>query len=171
VKNLPSHTFSQFILKFPEASLPLTLTEESIHAMQSNDSLTAEMIEQFIGAQEVSDHDALTEYIACFRIPETPDFHAVVLWKAALMTYEYILATFNKKGELISHATIAGLKSDGESVIRSVATIDSDWIIQIVEGDQKLGDPDYDAQSSKAYHMEILATGEIIFLLDEDELI
>ncbi|MDX1477330.1 MAG: hypothetical protein R3301_06460 [Saprospiraceae bacterium] len=165
---LPVHTFAQFIERFPEVGLPVTLTDESISGFQDNDPLSASMVAQFI----VQDPDAegeFVEYVPCFRIPETHDFHAVVLWRGDLMKYHYLLVTYDKKGHLISSATIAGIESDGASILRSVTTIDEEWVLHIVEGEHDAEASLYTPTNSRAYRMELLATGEIIFLLDEME--
>ena len=116
------------------------------------------MIHQFIDDQE----DEFTEYIACLRIAKTHDFHAVIYWKAALMNYQYVLATYDKRGKLIDKSVIAGTYSDGKSLTKSVATIEDDWLIYIVSGQTAADDPSYDASTSNAFNLELLATGEII---------
>ena len=152
-------SFQHFIEKFPEIELPVTFTDESaIEFSKNNDPLPSQMIHQFIDDQE----DDFTEYIACIRIPKTDDFHAIIYWKAALMNYQYILATYDKKGKLIDKSVIAGTYSDGKSLTRSVATIEDDWIIYIVSGQTAADTPSYDATTSNVFNLELLATGEII---------
>ena len=92
------------------------------------------MIEQYITPIETEEEDEYTEYVPCFSIPETHEFFAVVYWKGALMNYQYILATFSKKGELIDRRVIGGTFSDGEMLVKSVVTIEDDWIIYVVSG-------------------------------------
>jgi hypothetical protein len=155
----PKIIFQHFLEKFPEIKLPVTFTDESaIEFSKNNDPIPAQMIHQFIDDQE----DGFTEYIACVRIPKTLDFHAIVYWKAALMNYQYVLATYDKKGKLIDKSVIAGTYSDGKSLTRSVATIDEDWMIYIVSGQTAADAPSYDASTSNAFDLELLATGEII---------
>ena len=151
--------FEDFLEKFPEIELPVTLSDESaIEFSKNNDPIPVLMIQQFID----QDDDELTEYIACLRIPKTDDFHAVIYWKAALMTYQYVLATYSKNGVLIDKSVIAGTYSDGKSLTKSVATIDEDWIIYIVTGKAAADAPTYDASTSNVFNLELLATGEII---------
>ena len=152
-------SFQHFIEKFPEIELPVIFTDESaIEFSKNNDPLPSQMIHQFIDDQE----DDFTEYIACIRIPKTHDFHAIIYWKAALMNYHYVLATYDKKGKLIDKSVIAGTYSDGKSLTKSVATIDEDWIIYIVSGQTAADAPSYNATTSNAFNLELLATGEII---------
>ena len=157
------HAFKDFLDKFPEISLPVTLTEESHHDFsRTNDPIPAAMIEQFLLHIETGEVDEFTEYIPCFRIPETHGFHAIVYWKAGLMTYEYTLLTFNKDGLSIDKKVIAGTKVDGERLHRTVATIEDDWIIYCVRGVAPANEPTYDPSTSESLHLELLATGEII---------
>ena len=156
----PKVRFEYFLEKFPEIELPVTLTDDSaMEFSQKNDPLPPQMIRQFIGN---ADDDEFTEYIACMRIPKTYDFHAIIYWKAALMHYQYVLATYTKKGELIDKSVIAGTYSDGKSLTKSVATIEEDWIIYIVSGQAAADAPTYDASTSNAFNLELLATGKII---------
>ncbi len=155
----PKISFHQFLEKFPEIELPVTLTDEKITEFSAvNDPLPQLMIRQFIS----DDDDEFTEYIACLRIPQTHDFHAVIYWKASLMNYQYVLATYSKTGTLIDKSVIAGTYSDGNSVTRSVATIEEDWIIYIVSGKTKVAASAYDASTSNVFNLELLATGQII---------
>ena len=159
MQNKPKISFEHFLEKFPEIELPVTFTDESaIEFSKNNEPLPIQMIHQFIDEQE----DEFTEYIACMRIPKTLDFHAVIYWKAALMNYQYVLVTYDKKGKLIDKSVIAGTYSDGKSLTRSVATIEDDWLIYIVSGQAAADAPTYDASTSNAFNLELLATGEII---------
>lgn len=160
MQNKPKISFEHFLEKFPEIELPVTFTDESaIEFSKKNEPLPPQMIQQFI---ESGDTDEFTEYIACMRIPNTHDFYAIIYWKAALMNYQYVLATYDKKGKLIDKSVIAGTYSDGKSLTKSVATIEDDWLIYIVSGQAAADAPTYDASTSNAFNLELLATGEII---------
>lgn len=155
--------FGHFLEKFPVIELPVTLTEESATAFsKTNDPLSAHLIEEYILPIEPDGVDDFTEFVACIRIPDTHGFFGVVYWKAGLMNYQYILATFSKTGELIDRKVIAGTYSDGDMLIQSVATIEEDWIIYVVSGKTSANATSYDASSSKSFDLELLATGEII---------
>ena len=152
-------SFEYFLEKFPEIELPVTLSDDSASEFsKKNDPLPAQMIQEFIDDQE----DEFTEYIACLRISNTHDFHAIIYWKAALLNYQYILTTYDKKGKLIDKSVIAGTYSDGKSLTKSVATIEEDWIIYIVSGQTAANTSTYDPTTSNAFNLELLATGEII---------
>jgi len=131
-------TFKGFLSKFPPVEFPITLGNDSHHIFsQTNDPLNTLLIEQYIALMEGPIADDFTEVIPCFSIPNTFEFHAIVYWKAGLMDYQYILATFTKDGQPISRKVIGGTYSDGESITQSIATIDSDWTIHIVTGQFK----------------------------------
>ena len=152
-------SFEHFLDKFPEIELPITLSDDSaIEFSKNNDPLPSQMIQEFIDDQE----DEFTEYIACLRIPKTLDIHAIIYWKAALLNYQYILATYTKNGKLIDKSVIAGTYSDGKSLTKSVATIEEDWIIYIVSGQSAANASTYDPTTSNAFNLELLTTGEII---------
>ncbi|MCB0592773.1 MAG: hypothetical protein H6557_11415 [Lewinellaceae bacterium] len=162
-KKPPMVSFSHFLEKFPVVELPITLAEEAHHAFSlKNDPLPALMIEQFILPLEVREVDDYTEFIPCMRIPDTQEFHAIIYWRAGLLNYQYTLACFTKKGELIDKRVIAGTFSDGQALTASVATIDEDWIISVVSGEAGAGQKLYDPSSSTAYQLELLPEGRIV---------
>ncbi|MFK7809528.1 MAG: hypothetical protein AB8F74_17120 [Saprospiraceae bacterium] len=157
-------TFIHFLDKFPEIELPITLSEDSHHDFsKTNKPLSADMTREFLANLETVEIDEYTEYIPCFSIPETHGFHAIVYFKAGLMTYEYVLITFNKDGISIDKKTIAGTKVEGDQLHRTVATIEDDWIIYCVRGTTAADNPVYDSSTSESLHLELLATGEIIY--------
>ena len=167
---LPGIKFSDFITRFPVVELPVTLNEDSISYFgNANDPFQPELVRTYLEPGMGGNDDGMTEYVPCFKLPETHDFHAVVFWKSGLLKYEFILSTFSKDGQLISSATLAGMTSDGRDLLRSVATIDEDWKIHIVEGEQSAVEGQYSPYNTRAYQMELLSTGEIIFLLTGGE--
>lgn len=144
--------------------MPITLGEDSHHVFGTeNDPLNDVLIEQFIHPLEaVTPDDEFTEYVPCFGIADTEQFIALVWWKAELLNYEYVLATFTLKGEPISHQTIAGTRVQDGKVHRSVATINAEYEIAIAEGVSDDGNLLFDASSSKTRFLEILINGEIV---------
>jgi hypothetical protein len=70
--------------------------------------------------------------------------------------------TLNKLGDVISRKSIASTIVHGQTIKKSIASIDPDYIITIIAGHSEGGE-DYDAEQSQSYSMEILPTGEIIF--------
>ena len=166
-----AQSFKIFLKHFSKEKLPITFSDENIgYFDRKNTPLGADVIRQFLLQDESStedDDEDLTEYIACIIIPDTKDFHAVVYWRGKLLEYDYILASYDKNGVLINRKVIAGLRSDGQSVKRSVATIDEDWIINIIVGEQDQQEELYDPLKSQPMAMELMGTGEIIFSLQD----
>ncbi len=158
----PSARLDALLEFFPTVQLPVTLTDEThLEFSSANEPLPALLIEQFILPYELEEFDDMTEYIACFRIPETHDFHAIVIWRAGLMSYTYSLMTFTKKGELIDKRVIAGTFYDGTHLTQSVATIDEDWEILVMTG-QTIGNERYNPANSRVTRLELLPEGQII---------
>jgi hypothetical protein len=169
MKKQPVFNFKDFLNFFPVVDLPVNLTDESIFAFQhENAPLPQAMINQFILPIEEGSYDEYTEFVPCFQLHDTHQFSAIVYWKAQLLQYQYILATFDESYKFITSAVIAGTQSNGDQILQSVAHIDEDWIIHIVEGLQSANSSAYDPENSKNFNMEILATGEIIFSLNDE---
>lgn len=163
--------FKQFLSFFPEIEMPVILTDENLSVFsKENKVLPGPLVSEFIGSHDNSEADVFTEYIPCFRIPNTENFVGIVYWKAQLLNYEYHLVTYDLKGNFITGKVIAGIISNGNTLIKSVATIDEDWIIHIVTGEDDVRSPNYVADSSKAFTMELLSTGDIIFSLNDEEI-
>jgi len=159
-------TFAQFLNKFPEVELPITFTDETLQEFSRvNDPLPAPMIYQFMGEEEKLEDSEFVEYVACCRLPKTYDIHAIVYWKADLMNYEFTLATFDKKGKSIQKRVIAGTKLEQDLLVRSVATIDAEWMIYVVGGIADKNGNNFDPSSSQSLQLELLADGKIVAVL------
>ncbi|MBK9012711.1 MAG: hypothetical protein IPM82_00720 [Saprospiraceae bacterium] len=157
-------TFNQFVQLFPEEKLPISITEESASEFSlENEPLPQKAIDEFLLPLE-PDSDELTEFVPGFRIPDLKDVHAILYWKAGLLNYQYVLATFEKSGKLIDKQVIAGTISDGKSIVRSVARIDEDMTIYMVSGMFEGSEEDYDANQSMAKELELLPDGRMIEL-------
>lgn len=157
--------FPEFLKFFPEIELPVTITEESILEFNKfNKALPTQLIEEFIIPIE-TEIDEYTEFVPCLQL-KGDEFYAILYWRGMLLSYEYILVTFDKKGNHISRKIVSGTKVENENLIKSVCMIDEDHIIHIMVGGQKKED-EYDAQNSRAMNMEILASGDIIFSLQD----
>lgn len=163
-------SFGQFLEFFPEVELPVILSDENLSIFsKENTALPLPMIQEYIAKYDNTEPDEYTEYIPCFRIPNTDNFVGIVYWKGQLMNYEYHLVTFDTRGKFITGKVIGGIISNGTSLIKSVAQIDEDWVIHVVSGEDSATNPNYKAEMSKAYSMELLSTGDIIFSLSDDE--
>ncbi|HMQ47761.1 MAG TPA: hypothetical protein PKA00_10040 [Saprospiraceae bacterium] len=153
--------FQHFLHLFPEVELPFTLGEHDHHTFSmQNTPISGSIIQEYVLPIEEEDPDEFTEFVACLKIPATKDFHAIVYWKAALMDYRYVLATFNKKGVLIDKLVIAGTFYQDKALTSSVAKIDEDWTIYVVSGQSV--DSSFDPSSSTIRQFELLPEGRII---------
>ena len=165
----PAITFDKFLSAFPEHELPVSLTEESVLEFErQNDPLPEILVDAYVEAQEGEEYE-LIDYVPCFRIPATHDIHAVVIWRGDVLKHEYILVTFDKEGNQIASGTIAGMKVEGDSILRSVATIEENWMIYVVEGSQVNDDKHYSPTATNTFQMELLATGEIVVHTQPEE--
>lgn len=154
--------FQDFLLKFPEVELPVTLSDETLAVFsKENEPMASIMAHQYINIFEEQEMDDMTEYIPCFKVPNTENFHAVVYWKAELLNYQFVLITYDKSGNFIDSRTLAGTTSNGELVIQSVATFGEDWSIYIVSGAQEVQAAIYDAGTSTTTELELGPDGVI----------
>ena len=150
---------------FPETELPIIVSEDYLSEYETNaDPFPQVFIDEVLLEWE-KDADEFTEFIPCFRLPKEEKFNAIVYWKGALLRYDFILVTLDKNGELINKKSIASTIVNDNVIKKSVASIEPDLIINIIAG-QTLDGEEYDASMSKAFAMEVLPTGEIIFALD-----
>lgn len=160
-----SNAFSEFLERFPPIPMPVVLGEDTHHIFsQENKPLPEALAAQFIQPYEeqTTDADDLVEYVPCFAIEGTEHFAAVVWWKAGLLVYEYVLATFTPRGELIDRRVIAYTRVEGDRVHRAMATIDEDWNIFIAEGEASSADDSFDPTTSRMRELELMLDGKIV---------
>ena len=162
MKEVKPITFKQFSARFPSLKLPITLSEESQrHFSEQNQPLPAQMILEFLEPIQATPSDEYTEFMACCSIPKTKGFHAIIYWKAGLLTYQYTLATFTSKGVLIDQQEIAGTKIHNDIIARTVATIDETWNIFIVGGVEYAADSTFDGTKSESIQFTLSDNGQI----------
>jgi hypothetical protein len=147
---------------FPETELPVMISEDHLVDFEATTTPFPQAFIDEVILQWEREQDEFTEFMPCFRLPTQEKYAALVYWKASLLSYDFILVTLSKRCELISRKIIASTIVRDNRISKSVASIDPDMIISIMAG-QSLADGDYDAASSKAYSMEILPSGEVIF--------
>ena len=150
---------------FPETELPVLISEDHLSEFEINSDPFPQVFIDEVLLDWEKDADEFTEFIPCFRLPKEEKFNAIVYWKGALLRYDFVLVTLDKNGELINKKSIASTIVNDNVIKKSVASIEPDLIINIVAG-QTLDGEEYDASMSKAFAMEILPTGEIIFAMD-----
>ncbi|MBK8349623.1 MAG: hypothetical protein IPL08_19220 [Saprospiraceae bacterium] len=150
---------------FPETSLPILLSDDYLSEYEAGSDPFPQAFLDEIMMEWEKEADEFTEYIPVFRLPKEEKFYTVIYWKAGLLRYDFILVTLDKQGELINKKSIASTIINDNIIKKSVASIEPDLIINIIAG-QTLDGEEYDASMSKAFAMEILPSGEIIFSLD-----
>ncbi len=157
-------TFENFVSRFEEITLPITIgTETHLDISSQIDPLPVEMIETFILQRtDFPELDEFTEVVPVMKVADTTDFHALILWRAALLEYEYWLMTYDKRGTFLDKKRIAGTKALKDVLLQAVVTINQDWSILIVQGGVSTTDRSgFDAAKTLNYHYQILEDGHI----------
>jgi hypothetical protein len=168
VNKVPTASFSEFIEFFPLLELPFNLLPDISMIPTDSLPLPGPLLDTYILPFEGEEVDEFTEYIPYGRISGTKDFHALIYWKAGVMQYEFILATYNFEGMPLSHAIIGGLRLDGEGILYSVAVIHEDLSITIAEA---LADENKESNldDTNTYQMTINSTGQISYGSNEED--
>jgi hypothetical protein len=162
----PQVPVSEFLDFFPVVELPVTITADLHHTFsQRNEPFPRTVIDQYLVPLEYGEVDELTEFVPCFRLPNTFNMHAIVYWKASLMQYEYVLVSISEQGTVIDKKVIAGTSTDGDSLTTSVTTIEDDFEILILSGHTQEDDfAKFTGANSKAARFELLPEGQIVSL-------
>lgn len=141
--------------------MPVTLGEDTHHTFSNeNEPLSDGLIGQFILPLESEPADEFTEYVPCFAIDCDEPYIALVWWKAQLLNYEYWLATFTEKGQLIDRRAVAYTKVVAGKIRRAVATIDEELAIVVAKGEAEEQD-EFSASDSEFTQIEIRPDGSI----------
>ena len=106
--------------------------------------------------------DEFTEFMACFSIPDTKKYHAIVYWQASLEGNAFFLATFSKAGNLLDHRLIAGTLYLEDGMKQLVCSIGKDWTIHRVEGMLGANGEIIKVDDPKITFMQLTLEGEII---------
>ncbi|MEO6132946.1 MAG: hypothetical protein ABIQ02_13950 [Saprospiraceae bacterium] len=169
MNKIPTARFTEFIEYFPLLEPPFSLLSDISEIPSSSLPLPAIMLEEFILPFEGDEADEFTEYIPYCRISGTKGFQALIYWKASVLKYEFILATYGDDGHLISHAIVGGLLADKEGILHSVAIINKDLTIIIAEGLTVSENVSLDLKNTNTYQMAILPDGFIRYDLNEED--
>lgn len=160
--------FAGFLEHFPEIALPASLLPDLATIPSDRPPVPGAMIDFFILPFEATEQeDDYTEYVPYGRLTGPKDFHALVYWKAGVLRYEFILATYSLSGEPLSHAIIGGLRYEEEGALHSVAVIYEDLRITIAEGLLENGISL--GEATQSYHMMIAPDGIIAYETNEEE--
>lgn len=165
------YTFEDFLEYFQEYELPLSLLPDLDQVPSNPPPVPAELLDRYIIPFEAAEaEDEFVEYIPYGRFASQNKFHAVVYWKASVLRYEFILATFSWEGDPLSHAIVGGIRYEDEGILHSVGVIQPDFKITIAEG---LLDPDQrktDLTQTQTYYMLISDVGGIQYQINEEEI-
>ena len=157
-------SFANFLNRFEEVELPISIgTETHLDFSSQNNPLPVAMVDKFLVETGVIEGlDEFTEIVPLMKIPNTDDFHAVIVWKAGLMEYEYLMLTFDKMERLIDKRNIAGTKVIDNLLLHAVVSITDQWEIHVVQNGRAADDKDnYDPTKSLRYQFRLLQDGYI----------
>ncbi len=168
MKRLPTAQFAEFIEFFPPLELPLSLLPDMSQIPSDPIPLPGVLQDAYILPFESDEVDEFTEYVPYGRITGIKDYHALIYWKAGVLRYEYILATYTAEGQPLSHAIVGGLRYEEEGILHSVAVIHEDLSIVIAEGIAQSDEAGLDPDQTQTYLMEILPTGIITYETNEE---
>lgn len=155
--------FSKYLDLFQNIPFPVTLHEDAHHDFsKQSKGIHPELQEEFITPYIGQNDDEYTEYVPCFKLKTEKNFIALVLWRAALLEYEYYVVTYDNKGALIHHQVIGGIKSNSGHIITRIAMIDDDSNIHMVEGAMNdKADKNYDPLNTRGFTFDITSDGYI----------
>ncbi len=168
MKRVPTPQFAEFIDYFPLLRTPFSLLPDLQQIPSDPIPLPGVLLDAYILPFEGDETDAYTEYIPYGRIADTHDFHALIYWKAGVLRYEFILATYTPEGNPLSHAIVGGIRYEEEGTIHSVAVIHEDLRIVIAEG-MSSEESDTLSPQTQTYVMAIKPGGEISYELHEEK--
>jgi hypothetical protein len=157
-------SFANFLSRFPEVDLPVTLGEETEREFYTrHDPIPVPMVDEFLPVFfPIHIVDEFTEFVPCFRIKDTKGFYAIVIWVAGLKFRNYFLITLNEKGEELQCRSIGGLSFSGDKIKRTVTRIEEDWVIYLASSESDETD-DLDAKSETiSGQIELLPDGSIV---------
>jgi hypothetical protein len=166
--NREAHEMLDF---FPLVEPPITLSPDNITEISKVNKPLPQDFQHYILENWEEHFDEFSEIIPCLQMPREEEYFSLIYWKANLLSHEYVLVTLDTRSfEILSRKIIAGVKSDGERVIQSVANISEDNTIQVMIGEMKPNTTIFDPMTSSAISMEILPGGNIYSQKEEEPL-
>jgi len=168
VNKIPAEQFAEFLGFFPLLITPFSLLPDLQQIPSDPIPLPGALLDEFIIPFEGDETDDFTEYIPFGRIAGTKDFQAVIYWKAGVLRYEFILATYSMTGKPLYHAIVGGIRYEDEGTIHSVAVIHEDLRIIIAEGMSEQDDQVVSPET-QTYQMAIKPSGEIMYEMNEEK--
>ncbi len=157
-------SFTNFLSRFPEIDLPVTVTDETEREISTrHDPIPAAMVDEFLGTFFPSEFiDEFTEFVPCFKLKDTHKFHALIVWVAELTKKQFYLITFNEKGEALQSKIIGGMVMAGDKILRTAAHFDEDWLIHTVSGIEETSEDASINKETISTVIELLSDGSIV---------
>ncbi len=153
-------SFAAYLDRFEKQTLPLQITEKTYKLINElNEPLPDIIVSTFIKRE--GDNEDVAEYVPVLRLPDTEEVIAIVFWRAGLMRYDYYLASYNQRGDLLDQRLVASTRYEDNNITRSILKIDEEGLIFVVKGEIPLNSKDYEASSSKHSYFEVLPDGSI----------
>jgi hypothetical protein len=165
---VPKAEFARFIEFFPNLKTPFSLLPDLQQIPSDPIPLPGALQDAYILPFEGDETDEFTEYIPYGRIEGTRDFQAVIYWKAGVLRYEFILATYTNDGRPLNHAIVGGIRYEEEGTIHSIAVFHENLHITIAEGMSAPDDQPISPQT-QTYLMSIQPNGEIMYEMNEEK--
>ncbi len=157
--------FSDFYNAFSEQELPFVIHSELHHEInRRGDFFPKAVTEKYLIQEAQLPYDEYTEFMPVFIMDQTDDYLAVIVWVEGLLTYEYWLLTFDKKGKLIDKSSIAGQKVGEEGILNRLATIENPTSVVIIEAETDHYLNSKGATSAEELNLEINPSGFILTL-------
>jgi hypothetical protein len=168
VNKIPAGRFAEFLSFFPLLTPPFSLLPDLQQIPSDPIPLPGLLLDEFILPFEGDETDDFTEYIPFGQIAGPRDFQAIIYWKAGVLRYEFILATYTAEGKPLYHAIVGGIRYEDEGTIHSVAVIHEDLRITIAEGMSEQDDQVVSPET-QTYQMAIRPSGEIMYEMNEEK--
>ncbi len=164
----PEALFEEYLGFFTPLDLPFSLLPDLEQIPSDPEPLPGTLQEAFILPFEGDEVDEYTEYIPFGRIAGTKEYHALIYWKAGVLRYEYILATYSTGGTPLSHAIVGGLRYEEEGTLHSVGVVHEDLTITIAEGLARTEEAGLNPDQTQTYLMVITPAGMITYDIHEE---
>jgi hypothetical protein len=155
--------FQDFIELFPEIELPISLSSDTQRLIaKTQEPLNEKWVVQYL-LEEGDWLDEFSEFMPCFRIPNTLNYVGLVYWEAGLFGNAFQLVTFSKTAKIVDRFVLAGTKYEQNELVTTVCQLRANHTISQIQGrvDAKTAKPlprDNEAQAL----LKITDDGEVI---------
>jgi hypothetical protein len=153
--------FKNYLDRFEAVVLPFTIDESNYRVLNERNEPLPDIVASMFMTRLGEDED-VAEYVPFFRLEDHDEILVLVLWRAGLLRYDYLICTYDKNGGIIDQAIIASNIYTSESTTKSVARFEEDGLIYSVSATTSNDNPNnYDMSMSKSSIFEVLPDGQI----------